>query len=340
MPYGLRGADNATLEVFGGKMRVKDQGLDARKTAECKTYSNPSTGFTIDHENRPVVHIIFSSAFNIVETSATTAIADGSVVGQKLKIIVTCTSGIIVAALIIKNNANTKLLGDWFRGHFAQTVIPSWIELVWDGADWQQTNTNDGSPTAVSGPNAHAEGIDTTSSAAAAHAEGANTLASGEVAHVQGSNAVASQRGQHAESSGWHAANGDAQYTRVVVRDVVTHNDANWRSLYLDGGSTKFLIAANEVMTFDILLVGTTAGCSKSFGFAINGVIENDGGSTSLLASNVTTLYDADDTDFDARVVADDTNDALDLQVKDSTSGANVVRWTAVIRAVTVTFPA
>ena len=69
-------------------------------------------------------------------------------------------------------------------------------------------------------------------------------------------------------------------------------------------------------------------------------MIENDGGTTTMLASNVTTLYDTDDTDFDAQAVADDTNDALLVQVKDATSGSDTVRWVARVTTAEVTYPA
>lgn len=99
-------------------------------------------------------------------------------------------------------------------------------------------------------------------------------------------------------------------------------------------------LAADTVWTFETKLVGTTQGCTKSFGFLINGVIENDGGTTSLLASNVTTLYDTDDAAFDAQAVADDTNDALDIEVQDTTSGGDTMRWVAITETAEVTYPA
>jgi len=149
---------------------------------------------------------------------------------------------------------------------------------------------------------------------------------------------AADKFGQLAHASGNFSANGDAQGSLMIARRSVTHSDANWYELFLDGASEQLLIASDTVWTFNILIVGTTSGSTKSFGFRIEGVIENDGGTTTLLASTVTTIYDTDDTDFDARVTADDTNDALAVEVQDSTSGSDVVQWVASVQTAEVTF--
>jgi len=151
--------------------------------------------------------------------------------------------------------------------------------------------------------------------------------------------AKADKRGQIVSASGMFSAAGDAQGTlQMVARRSVTHSDANWYELFLNGSSQRMTIPTDTAWTFDILLVGATSGQAKTFGFRIDGVIKNDGGTTSLLASNVTTLYDTDDTSFDARVSADDTNDALIIEVSDSDGASDVVRWVATIRTAEVTY--
>jgi len=178
------------------------------------------------------------------------------------------------------------------------------------------------------------------SGASATVAGGRQNEASGDYSSVLGGRlAKADKYGQVAHAASCFASKGDAQTSKFVVREDITHDDANWHTLFLDGSSAEMTIATDTVWTFDCLLVGTTAGCAKSFGFAINGVIENDGGTTTMLASNVTTIYE-DDSDFDAQAVADDTNDSLRIQVKDSTSGGDTVRWVAVVRTAEVTYGA
>ena len=91
-------------------------------------------------------------------------------------------------------------------------------------------------------------------------------------------------------------------------------------------------------MTFHVLIAGATSGLAKSFSFIIEGAIKNDGGTTTLLNSTVTTVYDTDDTSFDARVSADDTNDALLIEVSDADSGGDTVNWVAKISTVEIIY--
>ncbi len=158
---------------------------------------------------------------------------------------------------------------------------------------------------------------------------------------VGGAWAVADKYGQEAFASGRFTDGGDAQRSTYIARALVDHDDSDWHDLFLDGTDDQMVIPTDAVWTFRILLVGTSVGCAKSFSFIIEGMIENDGDTTAIKASTVTTVYDTDDTDFDAQVVADDTGiDALVIQVTDATSGGDVVRWVANIETVEVTFPA
>jgi autotransporter adhesin len=133
---------------------------------------------------------------------------------------------------------------------------------------------------------------------------------------------------------------GDCQMSDSVLNKSVVHNNNNWYELFLDGSLERLIIPVDTVWTFVAKIVGTTQGCTKSFGFKIEGIIENDGGTTTLLASMVIMLYDADDVSFDARARGDDTNDALVIEVQDADGAGNTVRWVASIQTVEVTFPA
>ncbi len=171
-----------------------------------------------------------------------------------------------------------------------------------------------------------------------------NDTNTGDFSVLTGYYALNTRYGARVHAAGRFAAQGDAQHMILVARKSVLHDDAAWTALTLDGGTagvaTTLDIQADSVWNFSVKLVGTTQGCAKSFGFNIQGILENDGGTTSLLQSNVDTQYDTDDTDFDARVTADNTNDALLIEVSDSTSGSDTVRWVAVVDIVKVGFPA
>lgn len=139
--------------------------------------------------------------------------------------------------------------------------------------------------------------------------------------------------------NGNFAATGDNQTMFLNVWRSVTHSTTAWYQLYIDGTGDQLTVPLNSVWTFDILISGATTGLGKSFGFRIEGTIENDGGTTTLLASTVTTIYDTDDTSFDARVSADDANDALLVEVSDSDGASDTVRWSANLRIVAVVYP-
>lgn len=134
-------------------------------------------------------------------------------------------------------------------------------------------------------------------------------------------------------ANGSFTSRGDSQLTLVNVRRQVTHTGANWYELFPNPDSSiRLIMPGNCVWVFDILLSGATSGIGKAFGFRIEGVIENSGGTVTLLTSTVTTLYDADDVSFDARVSADDPNNALLVEVSDSDSGGDTVKWVGTVR--------
>lgn len=167
-----------------------------------------------------------------------------------------------------------------------------------------------------------------------------NTVSGAYASVLGGAGAYARSYGQTAHGAGYFETVGDAQTAEYVVRRAVTHSSSAWSSLYADGAtSTKIpLLPTDSVATLDILVSGESAGGAKAFSYRIIAVVENDGGTTAILASTVTTLYE-DDSDFGCQIVADNTNDGVLVQVRDATSGSDAVRWVAVIRSAEVTFP-
>ena len=196
----------------------------------------------------------------------------------------------------------------------------------------------EGYNTEASGSRSHAEGSTSIASGASSHAEGSGSTASGDYAHAGGSGGYATMHGQFSRTGGPLSGVGTTQYNDFHIRDAITHSTANWYPLYLDGISLQILLRSDSALTFDVLLVGTTQGCTKTFSFRIVGCIENDGGTTTMLASTTTTIYDTDDVSFDAQAVADNATDALEIQVQDTDAGGNVVHWSAVVRTAEVRY--
>jgi len=146
--------------------------------------------------------------------------------------------------------------------------------------------------------------------------------------------------GEMAHAAGYFATAGDAQAAEYVVRRSVTHSSTAWSSLLADGSTATLipLVYTDTVATLDILVSGESVGGAKAFSYHILAFVENDGGTVAILASTVTTVYE-DDSDFDCQLAADDPNNGILVQVKDATSGSDVVRWVATIRSAEVTFP-
>jgi hypothetical protein len=144
--------------------------------------------------------------------------------------------------------------------------------------------------------------------------------------------------GQQSHASGRIAADGDAQHSHWHLSRQRTHSDATWWPLLVDGANSPF-VPANTGWTFVAEIFGATVNQGKRFSFSIEGAISRDNASnTTLLASTTTTIYDTDDVSFDARAVANDTTEALEIQVQDSGSGGDTVRWSCYLRTTELTY--
>ncbi len=227
----------------------------------------------------------------------------------------------------------TTASGDWSHAEGVDTIASGSVSHA------------QGHTTTASGDYSHAEGRDTTASGESSHAQGNDTTASGNYSHAQGLEAISDRHAEHAHSGGKFLTNGDAQRMAFVMRRQITHTANTWYALGLKGvnpvssSENRLTIPTDTVYTGKALISGITQGCTKSFGFEILFVAENDGGTTSLLSSSITTIYDSDATDYDVRVTADTTNDQVLIEVS-SISSTDTIRWVASVDVVSVSFPA
>lgn len=83
----------------------------------------------------------------------------------------------------------------------------------------------------------------------------------------------------------------------------------------------EFPIIQDSIWGFLAYIVGTELGCANSYMWKIEGLVENDGGTTTILGSAVTNIY-RDVATKEWQVVADDANDRLVFQYRD-TAGAD-----------------
>ncbi len=110
-------------------------------------------------------------------------------------------------------------------------------------------------------------------------------------------------------------------------------NGGAWQDLYIDASSARLTILASSVYQFiaQINAIDTSTRAVKCW--KIEGAIKRDNANNTTLVNATKTVVAADTgtTNWDAQIVADDTNEALQIQVKHDSS--NNVRFSANIFA-------
>ena len=79
----------------------------------------------------------------------------------------------------------------------------------------------------------------------------------------------------------------------------------------------QFPIIQDSIWFFEAYIAGTEQGCNNSYAWKIEGVVENDGGTTTILAQTVTNVY-RDVATKEWQAAADDVNDRLIFQYRDT----------------------
>ena len=144
---------------------------------------------------------------------------------------------------------------------------------------------------------------------------------------------LADRHAMQAYSAGFFANQGDAQSARFVLRRKTVNNTAT--TLMLDGNSTRLTIPSGKVLAFTAKIAGVKSdGTSVAF-FVRKGAIKNVGGTTSLAGTIETIGTDIEDNaSTDVAITADDTNDALQINVTGIAS--ETWRWVAVVEGVEI----
>lgn len=339
-------------------MEIPVHNITAAEIAVAATQSLVTTGFVTTHNQRAV--LLLSASFLDVLSDDTTPIQAGVRAGQLLTIVLIADAS--SKFVKIQDAGNCALNGMWWVG--AGNGVGSWLQVVWTGSVWQEVGRGSGSTTA-SGVMAHTEGIGTTASGRAGHAEGRSTTASGDDSHAEGAAGTASLDVAHSEgygslasglcshASGYYgnasqvaqyahggdrfASTGDAQFSRFVCIRQETHSTNSWRTIGLDKSSTGPVIPADSSWTFEARVIGQTQDAAKVLSYLVSGCIKRVGNTTTLLASTVTVVYE-DDASFGCQAVANDTAEALEIQVQDTDAASDVVRWVCIIELAQITY--
>ena len=160
-------------------------------------------------------------------------------------------------------------------------------------------------------------------------ANASHTFATGEYAK-------AAEIGKLARATGRFSADGDAQGGQFILRADTT--DATATVLTTNNStaaSTNQIVAASDTcITFDGTITAMQNGAQAYASWKIEGLLVNDGGTTTLANSATTVISNADG--WGMALSADNTNNALAITC--TGEAAHNIRWVANIRTTEVTY--
>tara|TARA_R110002012_G_scaffold30166_2_gene91889 strand:- start:1272 stop:3083 length:1812 start_codon:yes stop_codon:yes gene_type:complete len=198
---------------------------------------------------------------------------------------------------------------------------------------------------AISGENAAASGAGsfaaggeypTASGAYSVAIGGSVNTASGEASYAFGKRALAAQVGKYAYGAFLTSTAGATQGGMIVLNAATT--DATATVLSSDAnaaGSANQLVAASDTcIMFSGTVVAMQNGAQDQGGWEIKGLLKNDGGTTTLVNSNIQTF--ADGNGWVVALTADNTNNALAVTCTGEAS--HNIRWCANISTSEVTY--
>ena len=188
-----------------------------------------------------------------------------------------------------------------------------------------------GDTNTASGANSVAIGDNCTASATNSVAIGDHCTASQSNATALGHRGKADRKGELSHSSNYFAAVGDTRGVNIHTFDTLTMS-SSWQSI--DSGTGGISFDSDTVACGTVRIVGSTSGAALTQGFIIEFLVENDGGTESIIQQTVRS-YDSEDTSFNAQVAI--VSDNLVAQVTDD-SVTSSMRWSAYWTFVQQTF--
>jgi hypothetical protein len=137
------------------------------------------------------------------------------------------------------------------------------------------------------------------------------------------------ERNRELVSTATSATTNKAQLTfqKFVEKDLASNSGA-WQELFIDGSSARLTIIASSVYQFKIQINAIDKTTFDVKTWKVEGTIKRNGSNvTSIVGSVIQTIVAADaaTTNWDIQVTADDTNEALKIEVKHDS--ANQVRY-------------
>ena len=164
----------------------------------------------------------------------------------------------------------------------------------------------------------------------------AGAKATGVESMALGNSSVAAEQGKLARACGHFGAAGDAQGGQFILRADTTDATATvLTSNNFTASSTNQIVANSDTcIMFSGTLVAMQNGAQDQGGWEIKGLLKNDGGTTTLVSSNIQTF--ADGNGWVVALTADNTNNALAITC--TGEAAHNIRWVANIQTSEVTY--
>lgn len=162
-------------------------------------------------------------------------------------------------------------------------------------------------------------------------------LASGGTSFAHGYYAASDRHGMYSHACGAfsYGGFGEAQRVGFVLRNKTTNNTA--ATLFLDGASTRLTIPSGKVMSAVCRICGIKSDGTAVANYMRRVVIKNLAGTTSLVGAVETIGIDIEDNaSTDVAITADDTNDALQINVTGITG--ETWRWVAVVEGLEIAY--
>lgn len=161
-------------------------------------------------------------------------------------------------------------------------------------------------------------------------------IGAAQYARAGGGYSKASVHGQDVFASGQFSSVGDAQGAKYILRADTT--DATATVLTTNNGTpaswNQIVAASDTCIMFSGTLVAMQNGAQDQGGWEIKGLLKNDGGTTTLVSSNIQTFDDGNG--WTVALTADNTNNALAITC--TGEAAHNIRWVANIQTSEVTY--
>ena len=309
--------------------------------------------FTITHSGKQSVHVTMTGGPDTYTSDVTTAIANGSVAGQKLLIQLVTPGGNTIQ---IRDNANTKLSSVWVAD-----TAEEWLLVEWDGSNWVEAgrghnkNINSG----LSAGSVAGSGNINSGDLAGSAGGGSNTNQGDRAGSVGGygnendGNYCGSAGGYYNDNTdsyassvgGYALADKEGEFAHACGRFGTEDFSAQYVRFLLRGSTTdgtpteltapeRWVLLDEKAYACTVTVVGRQDDGTDHCMYKRMILMERTGGTVAEVGEQTIGTDIEDEGGFDITLTADDTNKSLKVEV--TGVAAHNMRWVALIEAVEI----